>query len=183
MKTTHPILTTERLILRPFNVSDVPDLCLLLGDHRISDMCLNIPQPYLEETGIAWISEHYDAYIQEKAVIFAVCEKNSKKLTGACGLELDMSNKRGELGYWIGHPYQGNGYATEAVFTTLRYGFINLFLHRIIATSIAWNSPSAHVLEKSGFLKEGLLRDHVLKKGIFADIIIWGILREEFSGE
>jgi len=180
MKTPYPTLTTQRLILRPFTLSDVPDLCLLAGDHRISEMCLNIPYPYFEETGRAWISEHQEAYMQDKAVIFAVCMRDTGRLAGACGLELEFSDKRGELGYWIGYQFQGNGYATEAVSITLQYGFTGLSLDRITATSILWNAASARVLEKSGFSKEGVLRGHVLKNGLFTDIVVWGLLREEF---
>ncbi|PWR70764.1 GNAT family N-acetyltransferase [Methanospirillum stamsii] len=183
MSLNYPSLITNRLNLRAFTLFDVDELCSLAGDRRISDMCLNIPHPYLPETGSNWISDHSTAFNEKKAVIFAVCQKNGGKLVGACGMELEFSDKRGELGYWIGHPYQGNGYATEAVLETLRYGFTYLFLHRITATSISWNSSSAHVLEKAGFQKEGLLRRHVLKNGAFADLIMWGILRDEFADE
>ena len=180
MNNNYLSLITNRLILRPFTLSDVDLLCLLAGDRRISDMCLNIPYPYSPENGVSWISEHKDAFIEKKAVIFAVCQKDNGDLLGAIALELEKSDKRGEIGYWIGYPYQNKGYATEAVLAMLQYGFRTLSLNRITATTIAWNNVSARILDKTGFQKEGVLRNHVFKKGKFTDIVMWGILQDEF---
>jgi RimJ/RimL family protein N-acetyltransferase len=76
-------------------------------------------------------------------------------------------------------PYWGNGYATEAGQSVVRYGFEQIKLNRIFAHHFRHNPASGKVLRKLGMKYEGCMRQHVLKSGQFIDLELYAILREE----
>jgi [ribosomal protein S5]-alanine N-acetyltransferase len=92
-----------------------------------------------------------------------------------------MEYGRAEMGYWIGRPYWGRGYCTEAARELLRYGFENLGLARIFACHFKENEASGRVMRKLGMTREGDLRHHVIKWGVPQDLVLYGILRSEFA--
>jgi RimJ/RimL family protein N-acetyltransferase len=104
---------------------------------------------------------------------------SSGTLVGAISLRLELGHERAELGYWIGVPYWGRGYATEAAGAMVGYGFDELGLNRIHAHHLARNPASGRVLEKTGFTHEGLHRAHILKNGRFEDIHSFAVLRSD----
>ncbi|EAL10995.1 acetyltransferase, GNAT family, partial [Bacillus cereus G9241] len=77
-----------------------------------------------------------------KVVIFSIIDKNNNELLGVMNLNLDHIHKRGELAYWIGRPYWGNGFGTEAAKALLHYGFNELHLNKIFATAFT-NNPGS----------------------------------------
>ena len=109
-----PILQTHRLVLRPFEQSDAQDVQRLAGDRAIADTTLNIPHPYEEGMAEQWISTHQVAFEAGESVHFAIVLRLSGELIGAMGLAIVSRFERAELGYWIGKPYWGCGYCTEA---------------------------------------------------------------------
>ena len=100
----------------------------------------------------------------------------SRQLIGTVGLAISDFDHQAEIGYWLGRDYWGQGFCTEAVIAVLDYGFETLGLNRIFAQHIARNGASARVLEKAGFSKEGILRQHARKWGVFEDVICYGML-------
>lgn len=176
-----PALDTPRLHLRAFTPSDAPTVRRLAGDRAIADTTLNIPHPY--EPGMAeeWIDSHDSLFDEGKAVICAMTRKLNGELVGAVGLTLHPEAKRAELGYWVGRPFWGNGYATEAAGGLMRWAFDDLALDRIYATHLTRNPASGRVMEKLGMRREGVLRRHVRKWDQGEDVAIWGVLREEFQ--
>ena len=85
------------------------------------------------------------------------------------------------MGYWIGTPYWGCGFATEATAAVVRYGFEELQLNRVHAAHFALNPASGRVLEKLGMRREGCRRQHVLKWDRYVDLVLYGLLREEYE--
>jgi RimJ/RimL family protein N-acetyltransferase len=102
-------------------------------------------------------------------------------LYGGMGLMLDEQHSKAEIGYWIGLPFWGRGYATEAAREVVRYGFQDLKLNRIFAGVYGGNEASMRILTKLGFKHEGTLRQHYLKWGRFLDSECYGLLRSEWS--
>lgn len=176
-----PSLDTQRLRLRPFDVTDGPDVRRLAGDRAIADTTLNVPHPY--EAGMAeeWIDSHESLSDDGKAVICAITLRKDDLLIGAAGLTLHPEARRAELGYWVGRAYWGNGYATEAAAALMQWAFAALEVDRIYATHLTRNPASGRVMEKLGMRREGVLRRHVRKWDQGEDIAIWGVLREEFG--
>ena len=97
------------------------------------------------------------------------------------GLHPEMPHRHAELGYWIGVPYWGNGYATEAAKAVVRYGFEQIKLNRIFAHHFKHNPASGKVLRNIGMKYEGCMRQHVLKWGQFVDLELYSILHEEID--
>ncbi len=92
---------------------------------------------------------------------------------------IESDHRHAELGYWIGVPYWGNGYATEAATAMVKYGFGTLGLHRIFAGHFTNNPASAGVLRKIGMRHEGCQRAHILKWGKFLDLEMYGMLASD----
>jgi len=176
-----PTLQTNRLILRPFEMTDAKEVQRLAGDRSIADTTLEIPHPY--EDGIAekWISTHQAKFEAGEMAHFAIILRETNGLIGAIGLTIVPRFERAESGYWIGKLYWGNGYCTEAARAVLEYGFTTLKLNRIHAHHFKRNPASGRALEKLGMLREGFARQHVKKWDIFEDIELYGILREEWQ--
>ena len=171
-----PTLDTDRLILRPFVASDAGRVQKLAGDREIALTTLRIPHPYEDGMAEAWIAAKPDQWTDGLGAVFAVVSKEDRSLVGSIGLDVVPGHRRGELGYWIGKPYWGCGYATEAAREMLRFGFEQLDLRRIQATVFPGNPASAKILTKIGMQREGRLRHYVEKWGEPRDLEIYSIL-------
>ena len=177
---SRPRLQTARLILRPFELLDAPEVQKLAGAREIASVTLNIPYPY--ENGMAeeWISSHQERFEQGRLVNFAIVEKETTQLCGAIGLNVNSQKYKAELGYWIGVSYWGRGYCTEAAKATIAYGFKNVGLHRIYSSHFRRNPASGRVMQKIGMIREACLRQDANKWGVFEDRILYGILATEW---
>jgi ribosomal-protein-alanine N-acetyltransferase len=172
-----PTIETERLVLRPFTLADAPAVQRLAGERDIASTTLSIPHPYPDEAAKQWIGKHQDAFSRGEALDLAVTRRSDGALVGAIGLRIEPEHARAELGYWIGKPYWGRGYCTEAAAAVVRYGFDALELNRIHACHLLRNPASGRVMQKIGMVHEGCLRGHVRKWGQFEDLALYGILR------
>lgn len=174
-----PELRTKRLVLRPFRASDIPDLVRLAGAREVAATTARIPHPYTEADARHFL-EHLEKD-KDFGYAFAITLLASGELVGAVGLHPATGQPRAELGYWIGVPYWGNGYATEAAEAVVAFGFESLKLHRIFAGYFRGNDASRRVLEKLGFSDEGCSREHVEKWGKFLDLQNYAILAPEWQ--
>jgi len=174
-------LRTERLTLRPFVLSDAPDVQRLAGDYDIASTT-SIPHPYPDGVAEEWIRSHRSNLAGGKAVNFAIVRHDDSALIGSIGL-LNMKQRdlQAELGCWIGKPFWGSGYATEATRAILRYGFESLGLNRIQACHMTRNPVSGRIFEKLGMTKEGVLRQAIRKFDAFEDLAVYGLLRTEYE--
>lgn len=181
-----PSLATERLLLRPFTLADAPAVQELAGAVEIASTTLNVPHPYEDGMAETWILTHAPGYEAGTQAIFAVTEQAGghapARLVGAIGLVIEAAHARAELGYWIGVPFWGCGYATEAGRALLELGFDRMGLHRIQATYITRNPASGRVMQKLGMRPEGVLRQHIRKWDVFEDLAVCGILAAEWRG-
>jgi [ribosomal protein S5]-alanine N-acetyltransferase len=175
-----PTLETERLVLRPFALSDAPRVQLLAGDRAVAATTKVIPHPYEDGMAEAWIGLHQERFDRGEDTVFAIVLKASGELIGAIGLVLKLEQEKAELGYWIGKPFWGRGYCTEAGRAVLRYAFTELRLHRVHAYHFSNNPASGRVMQKLGMRHEGCLRQHLKKWGEFFDAEAYGILGSEF---
>jgi [ribosomal protein S5]-alanine N-acetyltransferase len=165
-------LETGRLLLRPYKDDDIAELVPLIGAREVAAMTLRIPHPFSEQNGREFLARIKSDDEVRKAVIL----RSDRRLIGGVGLRLDLKHHNAELGYWIGVPYWGNGYATEASSELVRYGFEELKLNRIYASHFHQNP----ILRKLGMRYEGCQRQHYLKWEQFVDSELYGLLREEW---
>lgn len=176
-----PILKTKRLRLRSFSLEDAACVQKLAGDKEIARTTLHIPHPYNDGDAEKWINTHEPMFRLGELVNYAIVLADTDELIGTIGLTLSKDYDRAEMGYWIGQPYWGCGYCTEAARALLKYGFTELRLNRIFAHYMTNNPASGKVMKKIGMEYEGNCRQHVKRWGEYQDINIYGILRSDYE--
>ena len=172
-----PTLRTARLILRPFTLDDAPAVQRLVSSYEVALNTLFIPHPYPEGGAAEWIGKHQAEFDENRIHHFAI---DDGEVAGVVALVMKAEGLA-EIGYWVGVPYWGRGYATEAAAEVVRYGFEDIGLQRIFAGHFTRNPASGRVLQKVGMQYEGTLRRHQMKWGELIDLAFYGILREEFN--
>lgn len=167
---------TDRLLIRGITRADTPALFSVFSDPDVIEYAIG--HPHTTETDTQYyIDSVLEAYTTGHALIMGISLKSSQTLIGIIGFELWFSaHNRAEIGYTLGKPYWGAGYATEALNALCRYGFGPLQLHRIEATTQPANEASWRVLEKAGFHRDGLLPDYILSRGLYRDTYLYSRL-------
>jgi [ribosomal protein S5]-alanine N-acetyltransferase len=161
--------------LRGWELSDAASLQKHADNINISSNLLDrFPSPYTLETAINWIKEKLD---QNPITNFAIAVDG--QVIGVIGLDFrdDVYRKTPLLGYWVSEQYWGKGIMTEAVKLTANYAFANFDVVRIQAGILSKNPASMRVLEKAGFIKEGIMRNAIIKHGEIMDEHIYAILK------
>jgi ribosomal-protein-alanine N-acetyltransferase len=174
---TQPVLSTERLLLRPLRAEDASEIERLAGAREVALNTLMIPHPYPAGEAVQWIATQDGS---GNARTFAITLRGDGRLLGAIGLMLTPEHERAEMGYWIGVPHWGNGYSTEAAGAMMDYAFGELGVNRIVAAHFARNPASGKVLQKIGMAHEGTQRQHFRKWGEFVDAEMYAMLRSEW---
>lgn len=172
------MLETARLHLRPFVPDDAPRVFTLASAPEVAATSLNIPHPYPEPLAAEWIASH-PAEAKRGMHVFAITERASGLLLGGISLGITHRHNRAELGYWIGLPYWGQGFATEAVRAVIAWGFDVHKLNRIFAQHFDGNTASGRVMQKAGMRYEGTLRDCIRKDGVYHSTPIYSIVRAD----
>jgi ribosomal-protein-alanine N-acetyltransferase len=135
-------LETERLTLRPFHRTDAAEFARLAGEWEVASMTSDIPYPFSAAQAMGWLRP-----VRGEAR-FAV--ELEQRLIGGAGYYRRTSGVA-ELGFWLGRPWWGQGYATEAARAVVRYGFANPRLPGFSSARFDDNPASARVLAKLGF--------------------------------
>jgi RimJ/RimL family protein N-acetyltransferase len=175
-----PSLSTPRLRLRAFCDSDAGEIRRLASAAEIAKGTF-VPHPYEDGMAEAWLDEQRRDWQEGRGVNFAIALAEDGRLMGSIGLKIEPEHGRAELGYWIGVPFWGRGYCTEAARVVIEHGFEQCGLHRIFALPFPWNRASARVLEKVGMRYEGRLREHCTHSGERRDAEVWAILRSDLE--
>lgn len=151
--TNYPLLTrqTERLTLRPPIESDAEQITMLAGNFAVSSMVGRIPYPYSQADAEDFIHYTEKERVTGKGFVFALVDHG---LIGMIGLD-DVTDDGAELGYWIGEPFWGKGFASEAAESVVAFGFNEVHLKQIRAAHFVENNRSRRVLEKMGFKTVG----------------------------
>ncbi|HKX65177.1 MAG TPA: GNAT family N-acetyltransferase [Rhizomicrobium sp.] len=139
------ILESERLILRPPRPTDIQNMTVWLGDFEVARMTSRIPHPYGEgdaEAFLAMADEHR----------FVIQRKSDGLFLGMTGLNAEDGC---EFGYWLGKPFWGQGYATEAAHRLVSHAFAALGLETVHAGWFYDNPASGRVLAKLGARHNG----------------------------
>jgi [ribosomal protein S5]-alanine N-acetyltransferase len=176
-----PTLETARLLLRPFELADAPQVQRLAGAWEVANTMLTLPHPYPDGAAKRWIATHAKAARKGKILNLAVCLKDGMLIGGVSLMGFDTDHRRGELGYWIGKEYWGQGYCSEAAGALVRFGFERLGLNRIYGQHMSRNAASGRVLQKIGLKHEGCLRQHLCRWDRLEDVECWGILKAEWA--
>jgi len=175
-------LETDRLVLRIHREEDLSTLVQLAGAREVAATTLRIPHPYTEQDAREFIANCEADANAGRVTRFAITRRGDGQFCGGIGLRLDHAHHHAELGYWLGVPFWGQGYATEAAHAVVDYGFDALGLHRIYASHFAPNVASGGVLRKIGMRHEGCHRGHICKWDKFYDLECYGMLKSDRPG-
>jgi len=141
------ILESERLILRPHRPTDMEAMAVWLGDFDVARMLARIPHPYSEEDAEAFIARE-----PSDEQVFVIERKADGVFLGSVGINPPAGH---EIGYWLGKPFWGFGYASEAVQRLVTYAFEVFPVDAVRAGFFADNPASGHLLSKLGMRHNG----------------------------
>jgi len=150
-------LETDRLILRPYQLSDAPSVAELIGNWEVAKMLSRVPHPYALKDAEDFIARFSDGAVDKDTEVFAIQLKDGPAhAVGAIGLHGEEEDDgEAELGYWIGEPYWRQGLVTEAARAVVAHAFGPMDLIKIYAGHMIENEGSRNVLLKSGFTDFG----------------------------
>lgn len=98
---------------------------------------------------VEWVSTHLSGWENKSVITYAITDINSQQLLGSVGF-VEINGSEAELGYWIGEPYWGNGYCTEAVMALVEFALTNFGITKIVAKHLSSNPASGKVMKKIG---------------------------------
>jgi RimJ/RimL family protein N-acetyltransferase len=142
---------TERLLLRPGWAEDAPALARLLDDPAVARNLARVPSPYTLADAAAFLAAGSEPTLP-RFLIFARTQR-SPRLIGGIGLHACEGGV--ELGYWIGRPHWGLGFATEAGKAVTMLAHQGLRIPRLVSGHMRDNPASGRVLRKLGFRPTG----------------------------
>ena len=174
------VLRTERLVLRAPRPSDAASIAMLANDRRIAINTARIPHPYA-----AADAERFIASVNRRDGEACFVITFNERVIGACGI--DPREDGLELGYWLGAPYWGRGFATEAARALIDHAFGDLDHETLQAGARVSNPASRRVLEKCAFQWVGVRLTRIrainsaapvdrfrLDRGLWESLKAWG---------
>ena len=145
-----PYILTERLILRSFKADDASQVQSLYGDWEVLKLLLDEPYPYPEGAAARWLAQH------EKMRAAGIHYPLAIELGGLCIGYVGLRPKKDQtcvIGYWLGYAYWGRGLMSEAVTSTVKFGFETLPIDQMVARHREDNLRSGRILNKLSFFE------------------------------
>ena len=177
--------------LRELSVNDAQGIANLMS-YNISKYLYDVTNPYTIEHARNFIKSAHSDFKSRRAIHFAIEYKeddnnksgrsNNLVLVGAISLKnIDLVNKKANLGYWIGEQYWGKGIATECVRLVIHYAFsaaAELKLEEVSAYVYPENKASIRVLEKNGMKKKGEVNEYLKMSGVYRNSLKYVMVRK-----
>lgn len=156
-------IITSRLILRLVGPTDAARIAELSSDVTVARMTARIPYPNTVDNVTAWMAAANTSRERNFSVML------DGVLIGVCSYFADYKDDQGEIGYWLGKDYRGQGFATEMTRAVIRHAFATTERTAIPISHFIDNPASARVIEKCGFKPVGRRAMHSLGRG--ADVV------------
>ena len=172
-------LETERLLLRPPDFRDVPAITSWIGDYDVSKNLASVPYPFRESDAHDFVAHAIEGRARGEKFDFALEQKDGVRFMGCCGVRL--KDGRFRLGYWLGKPYWGHGYMSEAAKKVISFAFHDLKATSVTAGWFHDNPASGRVLEKLGFGHDGCEPALSLARGHDVYCRMMTLTRENFG--
>ncbi|MEP3280145.1 MAG: GNAT family N-acetyltransferase [Stappiaceae bacterium] len=151
------VLTTERLVLRALAEQDAPSVQAMVSDFDVAGKLAVVPHPYPDGAALEFIQRSRSKVPDQDGFDFAItCDGDLIGIVSLHGQNHpNQSDGIPGIGYWLGKPYWGRGYMTEAANEVLTWIFATLAPEIIRSGAFAHNSDSINVLTKLGFRRTG----------------------------
>ncbi len=157
-----PVLDADGLLLRAPTTADIPDLVDACQDREISRWT-TVPWPYTVEDAESFVATAARQAGERVSQDFVIVRPGVDRVLGACGLHhVDEPASTTQIGYWLGPTIRGQGVGGRAVMALVR-ALLMAGFERLEAEVIVGNEPSRRLLDRVGFVEEGILRS------VFAD--------------
>lgn len=163
--------------LRPWRHSDREALLLYADDRRVwRNLRDAFPHPYTAADADEWLAHAGGEHPPEGTWAVDV----DGVAAGTVSLHRGRDEERcvAEIGYWLGEPFWGRGIATAAVRAATEAALAEPGVYRVFAGVYAWNPASMRVLEKAGYLREGVMARAVFKDGVLGDRVLYARTRD-----
>lgn len=173
-------IETKRLILKDYTKNDLDNVYKLKSDQLVWKFSSKTATNDIEESR-SYLIGVLKSYEEDKCNFQALYIKATGEYIGEAGvLSFNRRNQRGVIGYNLLSKYWGNGYATEITIGLVKYLFKDANVQRIEALVMEGNRASRKVLEKSGFILEGLLRNFTYIDNKYFNVYYYGMIRSDF---
>jgi RimJ/RimL family protein N-acetyltransferase len=175
------MLIGDRVRLRAVEKSDLPVFVRWLNDPEVRDNIeMIVPRSMGQEEG--WYADMLSKPVAEQPLGIEIRDGEQWLLIGNISfMNINQIDRNAEIGIFIGEKnYRGQGYGTEAMRMMLRHGFDTLNFERIYLRVHGTNPGGIHSYQKAGFVEEGRLRNHHFLEGRYIDVLIMGILKDEW---
>ncbi|MGH3372314.1 MAG: GNAT family N-acetyltransferase, partial [Nocardioidaceae bacterium] len=167
--------------LREFRLDDVEDVLAIVGDDRVTSWLSFDRRDHAEALEMIKTIVGRAAEVPRQEYYLAVTRgPDSDQLIGFARLALD-GVQAGKLGYALAADHWGHGYATDAVWAMLVFGFGTLGLHRVSAAIGPENQSSIAVVKRLGLTYEGRIRHHVRTNGDWRDSLLYSTLDDDWT--
>ncbi len=177
---TFPTLHTSRLTLGQLEISDIPTITAYASNPNVSKMLRTMPYPYAEKDAIFWLNRSRTEFEKQTSYIFRIGLATGEFI-GGIGLHIKKAHQKAVIGYWIGEPFWGKGYMTEALGAVLEFGFETLNLNKIQAVYKLDNPQSGKVMAKNNMIQEAELVDDMYQNGQFHTLIQYRLTKREYQ--
>ncbi|TCN25226.1 GNAT family N-acetyltransferase [Mesobacillus foraminis] len=176
-----PRLETKRLVLREVTTEDSNSLLKYLSDEEVMKYYGLNPFQSINDA-LDEISWYQSIQKNKTGIRWGITLKDQGAVIGSCGFHNSvLQHFRTEIGFELSKDHWGKGIAFEAVQAIISYGFEHLDLQRIEALIEPPNSSSQRLVEKLGFIREGLLRNYEFTCGKFDDLYMYSLLKQDFD--
>lgn len=137
-------------------------------------------ETFTREGHLSWIKNMIET---GKVIQLIICDLVTDKPLGSVYLrDIDQKHSKAEYGIFIGEESaRGRGVGSAVAKLMLRFCFEEVKLHRVFLRVLSGNQPAIRSYEKAGFRQEALLREDVFLEGEYKDVILMGILDQEWS--
>ncbi|MGW5460107.1 GNAT family N-acetyltransferase [Streptomyces sp. NPDC003996] len=172
--------TGKRIRLRAIEPDDwTVSMRFASDEERLGDL---VHPPRSAEGYRTWAKEQATTKADSDCFQLAIQAADTGEIVGMVGSHhADPRAGWFEYGVTIGTDHRGNGYAAEAAVLLLRFMFAERRYHKCEARIFAYNDASLALHRRLGFAEEGRLRDHVFLAGRHHDLVMMGILADEFA--
>jgi ribosomal-protein-alanine N-acetyltransferase len=171
-----PVLTTDRLVMRELSINDAPALFAMRSDDRVMRH-IGRPRATSVEDAIKLIERIANDRSANEGITWGLTLNGDDALIGTIGYyRLKLEHHRGEIGYMLGVDHWAKGLMGEALDAAVECGFERFRFHSIEATADPRNARSNKLLERHGFVREGLFRENFHWNGEFQDSAVWSKL-------
>jgi RimJ/RimL family protein N-acetyltransferase len=167
--------------LRAPEMSDLERNTRWINDREVTrTLAMRYPMSLAAEE--VWMRDRVSRPLAYDHVFFAIDTKDGVHIGNTNFFSISPEDRRAELGLMIGEKsYWGQGYGTDAIRTLVQFGFQEMNLNRIHLTTYSFNHAAQAVYRKCGFVEEGRHRRQRYAEGEYHDVLVMGLLRDEWQ--